>query len=275
MNNILKFIIFATIALLVVGCKSSKQASTDSYTETASDAAGNFRLVVADYHDWHDVSMPVKLSLRQPSSMSVSGRARIIRSQSISISLRFLGMEVAQLYVDRDSIHATYRLKKLYISESLSEIKGDFPLSLENIQDLLLGQAFILGDSRLDSSDLKAVSFETPESGWNIIPDNAPQGINYGFRFSPDNLLSRCVAFTTDESTLAVAEYSDHQTTPAGILASVADISVTKGSRKIEAALSWNLGSAEWNTNFSNSWNAPKGYSRIRLSQLVKAISEN
>lgn len=275
MKNSLKLIIFATIALLIVGCKSSKQASSDNYTEIASDAAGNYRIVVADYHDWHDVSMPVKLSLQQPSSMSVSGRARIIRGQSISLSLRFLGLEVAQLYVDRDSIHASYRLKKIYLSESLSEIKNDFPLSLENIQDLLMGQAFLLGDSRLSLDDINHLSFENTESGWNIIPDNTPRNINYGFHFSADNHLSRCVAFTSDESVLAIAEYSDPLPSPAGLLASVADISVAKGSRKVQASISWNLGSAEWNTNFSNKWNTPKGYSRIRLSQLLKAISDN
>lgn len=275
MRHILKHIIFAAVLPLIVGCKSSQHSSSEKYASPVTDVADNYRLLVADYHDWHDVTMPVKVSLQEPTSMSVSARARIIRGESLMISFRVFGMEMAQMYLDNDSVHAFYKLKKLYLSESIDEIKGDFPLSLENIQDLLLGRAFIFGDSRLDAGDISNVSLEAHGQNWNIIPRNAPHGIDYGFLFSPGNLITRCVACTSDQSILAIAEYSDHQSTPAGNLAGIADISLSKGSHSVKLSLSWNLGDAQWNTNATNQWKAPKGYSRIRAGQLLKAISQN
>ena len=275
MRHILNYIISASVILLIVGCKSSKQSSSEKYTSSVTDVADNYRLLVADYHDWHDVTMPVKISLQEPTTMSVSARARIIRGESLMISFRVFGMEMAQMYIDNDSVHAFYKLKKLYLSENIDEIKGNFPLSLENIQDLLLGRAFIFGDSCLDADDIRNVSLEVPDQNWNIIPHNAPHGIDYGFLFTPDNLITRCVACTSDQSILAIVEYSDHQSTPAGNLAGIADISFSKGSHSVKLSLSWNFGSAQWNTNATNQWKVPKGYSRIRADQLLKAISKN
>ncbi len=275
MKQYAKIISILALGILMVGCRSSKSTSSPDYDKTVTDATANYNTMITDYHDWSDVSMPVKVSIKKPSGMSVSGRARIVRGESIYISFRVFGMEMAQLYVDNDSIHASYKLKKLYISESLAAIKGDFPLSLDNIQDMLLGQAFLLGDKRLDSSDINRLSLNAIDNNWDILPKATPNGIQYGFRLSAENLLLRLVAGATDESVLAIAEYSDHQSTPAGNIAEKVNIDVTKGLRNIEASLTWSLGSAQWNTGITNQWKEPSGYTRIPLDKLVKTLSEN
>ena len=69
------------------------------------------------------------------------------RDRSVHLSLRFLGMEVASLMVTRDSIFALYKLERLYFAESISDLLGGFPATVGNVRDLLLGRAFILGDT--------------------------------------------------------------------------------------------------------------------------------
>lgn len=274
MSRYTKYIIGVVAIMLTTGCRSSKQTIAD-YEAVVTDATESYYNMVDSCKEWHDVTMPVKVELKSPSSMSVSGRARMVKDESLYISFRVFGMEVAQLYVDQDSIHATYKLKKMYISESLSEIKGNFPLTLGNLQDIMLGRAFLIGDNHLERSDIKSFSLvNTDGKSWNLIPRAAPSGKNYGFRFSATNLIDRLVAYTTDESVLVTCEYTEHQTTPAGAFARKTDISVNKGDRNIEAALVWNLGNASWDTGVVNEWQAPKGYTRLPLNKVLKAVTE-
>lgn len=53
---------------------------------------------------WHDVVLPVKLSLKSPTSFSLGGRATIVRDSVVYMSFRVLGFEAAVLNVTADSV---------------------------------------------------------------------------------------------------------------------------------------------------------------------------
>ncbi len=93
------------------------------------------------------------------------------RDRSVHLSLRFLGMEVASLMVTQDGIFALYKLERLYFAESISDLLGGFPTTVGNVQDLLLGRAFILGDT---PGTLTLHPRRHPQN-WTITPQAAPQ----------------------------------------------------------------------------------------------------
>ncbi|HAE35776.1 MAG TPA: hypothetical protein DCG22_08295 [Bacteroidetes bacterium] len=60
----------------------------------------------------------------------------------IGISMRVLGMEVARIYITADSVQIMDRVNKQYLPRSMADFSARFgiPLSLETLQDLLLGR---------------------------------------------------------------------------------------------------------------------------------------
>lgn len=71
--------------------------------------------------------------------MSISGRVTMIRDRSIYMSLRMIGMEVATVYVNTDSIFATEKLHKQMLASDFDKTLGG-KLSVGELQGLLLGE---------------------------------------------------------------------------------------------------------------------------------------
>lgn len=273
MKTRLLLIVAATATLLLGGCRASRQTPQPSTQPAVTDASRLYKTLVDNAASWDDVTVPVRLELKSPASVSVSGRARMVRGQSVNISLRVLGMEVAQLHVTRDSLFAAYRLKKQYVAESLTAALGKFPVTIDNLQDLLLGRPFVLGTPTLGDAGRKAVEISREGPVWNVIPAGAPSGMSYGFRTSEVGLVERFVAYALDRSLVAAVGYGGDLATPAGPIAREVDIEVTKGKRKVVASIEWKLDDAKWNTGANPQWSAPRGYTRLRGHNLLKMVS--
>ena len=122
--HIARTAVFAAIAIMaacLTGCRTTKTA-----TSTQEES------------HWSDLYVPVKLELTEPARMSISGRATMVRDRSIYLSLRMIGMEVATVYVDTDSIFATEKLHKQMLAVDFDKTLGG-KLSVGELQDLLLG----------------------------------------------------------------------------------------------------------------------------------------
>ena len=55
----------------------------------------------------------------------------------------------------------------------------------------------------------------------------------------------------------------------------MSDFTVKADTRrsKIDASLSWRWNDARWNEGVSSIWSTPKGYKRVKASDLVKSIN--
>lgn len=116
--------IFVTTAMLLAlgGCRSVKPTS-----------------VAEQENRWSDLYVPVKLELTEPSRMSISGRATMVRDKSVYLSLRMIGMEVATVYIDADSIFATEKMNRQMVGVDYDRVMGR--LTIGELQDLLLGDS--------------------------------------------------------------------------------------------------------------------------------------
>jgi hypothetical protein len=122
----------SAVALLILtlsSCHATKSAETKSGGDTA---------VAEQTSKWSDVYIPVKVELTEPSRMSISGRATMVRDRSVYLSLRMLGMEVATVYIDADSIFATEKLHKQMLAVGYEATVGN-RLTIGQLQDVLLG----------------------------------------------------------------------------------------------------------------------------------------
>lgn len=120
--RLLAFSLVSVVLLAMGGCRSAKTPVS-----------------VEPEKRWTDIYVPVKLELTEPSRMSISGRATMVRDESIYLSLRMIGMEVATVYIDRDSIFATEKMNKQMLAVGFEDALGK-RMTVGELQELLLGE---------------------------------------------------------------------------------------------------------------------------------------
>ena len=218
--------------------------------------------------------MSVKASVSGNTGLSCSGKAAMRRGEWISLSLRMLGFEVASVWIDRDSVHAIDRYHKMYLSESISDALAGADVTIADLQDLLLGRAFLAGNDggTLTDALMQRFTLTPSEEGILLIPHTQPARMEYGFILSPDaNTLAATSVGVLDKYPVT-ATYSRFTATRfAGTFASM--VSIDFPARKLAGSLQWDFGSAKWNTGESRSWSTPKGYRRISGTELLRSVT--
>ena len=270
-------LIFSIIFLtLLSSCRSSK-TSTESgqYDYTKSSSLNDrFTDLTAQYNDWKDVTLSMKVSLISPKNITVSGKAYMTRDKSLSLSLRFLGMEVVATYITNDSVFAIDRMNKRYIAESIEQLAEICPFTVNDIQDLLMGQAFLIEKGTMKKSMARQVNLSALDAqSWIIEPKKAPELFSYAFAANMANQIT-ALAVQKDGNAIAGCEYSQHTSTKAGTVAQQADFTIGKGKRPVQASIKWDFGSAKWNNGTERSWKKPNGYTRITATQLIKTLTQ-
>ncbi len=242
-----KIITYCALALILSGCHKGPKAPTNVGDIGPGQPINEvFALLENTYSEWEDVQMPVALSMSVPEKLSISGRATMVRDSAIYLSLRMMGMEVAQAYANPDSVWVVDKYHKKYLQESLSTLCGSYQMALDDIQDCLLGQAFPIDDSGV-TGEYK-LDVEVP---WLT-------GL-YFVRMDPP----RAVAFS----------YAEMQETPAGLATDLVNISARMDSLSMSALIQWNFDKAQWNTGRTVEFKRPgEQYKRVALEGLLRAV---
>lgn len=265
--------ILCLVLLTIAGCRSSKQSATLSpESDGERSLSEHFNALTSSYAEWEDVNVPVKLELEEPKQYSISGRATMVRGKSILISLRVLGLEVANLYITNDSVYATEKIHKYYLAEDINSLRGKFPVSINDVQDILLGQAFLLEHGRIEKSMKKQVKLFEMGEYWTILPKKFYDDVEYAFGVSSDDKLMALTVYRKDVTPL-VCQYSNHVSSSAGTIARVSNINISTGKMAMKATIKWDAEKAKWNTGKQNVWKMPKGYKRISGESLMKTLS--
>ncbi len=218
--------------------------------------------------------MPVKCVLRSPKSLSISGKASMIRGQEIRISMRMLGFEVGGLYADTDSIFFYEKLNRTMVVESMAKLTAATGLQLEDIQDILLGQVTYPGSHSDNSSLIKRFNIETENNRIALVPRKSSIPWLYYLASSPDVSLES-LAITLAGKGSALCRWAYPLQTDAGPVSPSADITATLGKQSVDASFIWTLETASWNNGLTPQRNLPKGYRRIPFMQLVKSLGSN
>ena len=220
----------AAVMLALGGCHSSRHGVG---TETAPGAAA-----------WHDVKVPLSVRLTQPSTMRLSGTLTMVNGESIAVSLRMLGFEVAALYATEDSVFGYARLQKVYVAESRGRAVGMAGATLGDLQALLTGAPVKL-----------------PRPGGGVTVTGRTDGVT-------GQPLEVTVAEPGGRS--VVLTYTPQPGLPR---AATTDITARTGGREIGASIEydWQRAEADRMTE-PRSFRIPDGYRRIDAAGLLKSL---
>lgn len=127
MKKFLPIIIAVLATLAMAGCRSNKQ--------TAAPQAE------AEEPTWTNVTMPVRVNVAQPMSLSLSGTATLVRGSYVLITFRALfGIEVATVCVTPTSADLVMKLpQKLWLNQPMADFMSRNDLNFTSLQEVMLG----------------------------------------------------------------------------------------------------------------------------------------
>lgn len=277
-RNITKALI-AMVAVLALSACSAHRNSTTQGSSTRRVKAKNIAEVAAlaeTYNNWSTFYAPFSMQCVQPMSMSVSGRATMVRNEYVYLSLRMIGFEVASVYVDKDSAIVADKYHKVVVAEPLTSLTARTSLTIGDIQDILLGRAFYPGKGNLSEVDMPESLFSPMGEGDTIVlmPRRIPEGASWFFTIDSTPALRGITIEPAGYSPFLV-DFSEIFEGAAGSVAQNVVITGEINTRPIEAMFQWNLGKAKWNEPVNEPSLTFKGYQRLSAPELMESLKHN
>lgn len=267
----------AALALLVtaIGCSGSRHAASDTAGQ-ASDLVSPRTVTltgIADsYLSWQDLSVPVRIALRQPASVTLSGRLTMVRDESIHLSFKMLGIEVASAYLDRDSAFVYERLHKYLLAEPMDRITGRTSLSLADMQDIILARICAPGTGTLKSSNTAAFSLTGTDNGTLITPLGT-RNYSLTFLMKPGiPPLPEILTVDIPSAGKSTISYADWTATSAGTNPQRLELNGRLSGKPLDATVTLDYEQARWNTAPKNKWSVPRKATRISIVALAEML---
>lgn len=229
-------LLFLVLIMAVSSCRNQKTALPTYQSEN--------RVM------WERINMPVKLKLEAPNHFTISGTATFLRDTSIVFSLRMLGLEVAAIQLDRDSLLVIDKFHKYYLQAPISEISQKLNLTLSDIQNLLLGRVPDYNFSRTNS-DFTAEMIES------------------------DGQIGLLTISTSGRAPFTI-EYGASVETPYGYFAKTLKANGELGKNPLSLTIEWSPDKAKWNEEVPlRKISIGKGYQEINIDNLKRMFSIN
>lgn len=268
-------IISLLLLTAVTGCRSSKPSTTPTTAETTTEKAAetSFKEMLASYGGWEEMSAPMTVALRKPASFKISGTLTMKRGEYIHYSARIFGMEVGSLMITRDSVFAREKLHKRYVAESIRDLTGSFPATIDDLQQMLMGHIFVLGENDPKKA-ARSCDFETYPGFWTATATCRPGNQTYTFTVDTSTGLLKMLSAELRDKYPVTACYSDFADTRAGKSASTVDLEASTSKTAFEAGFTVNYSKSRWESVSHKTWETPRGYTRIAASALLKSLSK-
>lgn len=145
--------------------------------------------IAGKWGDWKSLTVNGKLKMAGlPLSPSV--KMYMVKDSCVSISLRapFVG-EVGRAEIDSDTILVVNKMKKTYVKEPIDSLLAQYPVTLDDVQSLLLGRVVLPAYGTLLPEDSEKVELFPEDYGeYSLIPAEGFELdlFNYGYLISSD-----------------------------------------------------------------------------------------
>ena len=141
-------------ALYLTGCHSARKAVEDGVSGRSSTTKS-----------WTTVYGTGNVIMNEPMAMSFATRITMENDQYIHLSMRFIGMEVATLYVTADSAFFVDKYHKYLFAEPLKVVLGEkhSNLTIGDLQQIVLGQKKV---PETDKINIKPSVYENTPAGY-------------------------------------------------------------------------------------------------------------
>ena len=198
--------------------------------------------------------------------MSASMQMRMVRDRYILISLRGgMGIEGGRIFITPDSLYIIDKINKCYVADVPAVFTAGLPVSLGNLQDVLLCRTFATGnEARVGEVD------EYGDFSTSIIADD---GATFSFSFDCFNLLDAMVAVRSDGLASCSTGYDDYIETDFGIVATSLSIISRSRDYRINMQTEYSPSSIMWDKQVDDKLSIPSGYSRIEAYALLQQFN--
>ncbi|MDO4320214.1 MAG: DUF4292 domain-containing protein [Bacteroidales bacterium] len=258
------------VALMTQSCSSTRRAASTPSAPVAVTAANLTSVMAASYGQWQDLYVPFKLRLESPARFSCSGRATMVRGQSLHMSLRVFGMEVAVVHADKETAWLLDKIHRYVCAVPLSSLTARTGIGLKQVQDIMLGRAFFPG-----YADLAKAPFDVEADGaaWSLTPRERSRAADWSMTADADGRLTSITVTPAGHGDF-VATFTDFVTTFAGACAADVAVSGSVKGKTARAGIAWDMDKAQWNTGRDDSWSVPADYKEISPEQLIEILKQ-
>lgn len=221
---------------------------------------------VETYNKWNSVAINGKLHL---DNLIINPSLKIYMENGVKIMISarvpFKG-EVARIEIDTVGILAVNRLKKTYCRAEKGDVLKEMPLSIDDIQSLLLGRLWIAGSGQLTAASAPEMAYSPEDDCIVCVPKEQPfKGYaQYGFTIGYDSCLQAFYASATNSNLALLIEY------------------VFKDKGKYECNVQWsdshnaNAGfgmtfdTPQWDAEPMEPWLYSPKYKQVELTEILK-----
>ena len=281
MSKKLRGWLIAMTGLLMVGCAAGCSSSKKAVRPAAENAQAGavkattpFEGMVASYGDWTSLRVPVTLRVSGPKNLSIGGTATMVNGRSLSISLRFFGMEIGSLYVGADSLVVIDKVNRQYMVQPVGDVLAGFDVNISNLQDLLLGRVFLLGKEKLTPAMATDFRIMDNADGMLLTPRRQPSPLSYSFMVSGGALSLLTVDRGSGEP--VTCTYAEALETEGGIVAGSATVAARLKDKPVELEFDWNFGKARWNDPSDvKELKIPSGYTRRTAAEILNTAQKS
>lgn len=158
----------------------------------ATPAEDLMNVVLPEYTSWKTAELTGKLRLE---SLPLTPTLKIFmrRDSLLSITVRapFVG-EVGRIQITRDSLLAINKMKKVYCSESLGDLRYEYPKFIGDLQSLLLGRIVVFKSGQLSQRNADFIDINVVEGDsllientrWSLtFPKNRTEYDEFGYEY--------------------------------------------------------------------------------------------
>lgn len=278
-NKLIPIIVFLVAGLLGASC-SSRRSTAGSATTTGNieplpspeSPVTALSMTYAALPSWDTFYAPFSVKLSQPMNLSVSGRATMVRNESIHLSLRVLGMEVAVVHIDADSVWLVDKFHRVTCVEPMSRLTGKAGLSVGNLQDMMLGRAFYPGRPGLTAQDDKLFSKTRQPDGWCLTPAAGVSAYDCWQMLTSDTPELTSILIMPGGNNRVEINYSGTTSAACGPLPKTIAGAGVIGKFRLSCSLTWDTGKIKINDTKVEKWTPPASYRRVTAHQAVEMI---
>lgn len=283
MKTIVNYQYYIAVAVMVAlfsACGSHRVTTLTPDQLATASVEDRFDAMVSSYKPWHSLSVPVKVELKSPSRLSLSGRAYMVKDSLVYISMRVLGFEVACMHVTRDSVYCVDKVHRLAVVEGIDRLCSNADITLGQLQSLLIGRAIIPGQHdnlTRKSHNVILKSADNDSDTWSVTATSSGR---YPFTCVYDvdpvvNQVSSVTVALPGRNPMAVSYLSPVEC-QLGYFPSILSCDVTLSSKRIDASLRYTTGSLRIDNVDIPSFSRPgSNYRIIKATDLVKSLSSS
>ena len=256
------------------GCKSSKDITGPDYSKV--EGSSRYDNIVSKYTDWETVSLNGKATFKAGAELNSSVQIKMVKDEMILVSIRpMLGIEIAKLYLKKDSVVFIDKYNKLYVEEDLTALTNKLPFTLSTIQNMILNRAFLLDGTTMSAKTKKQVKlFDNKDGSLIITPKEQMPGFVYSFITDAENNITNLQVVQLSNSKTYNAEYRNFKNDDTYKMAEYVGMETVIGNKNIVLNLNINTSRARWNEPVDTDIDLSKKYRKTTLKTYMELFNK-